>query len=1385
MLTLHISLYVRFYFLLICLLGYFPAKAGQYFWVGGSGEWGNYGLHWATSSGGQVFHNQVPTANDTVVFDSLSFTAANEYVHADSAMLFCHTMIWDHVQFHPKFTGGNAAGYAFKLYGSLLLDTGMTWFYQSPIRFDGLTSGNQIRCAGQYLPQLEFYGLASSSWILADSLSVGALQIFGGIIQTAGFPVTANSIQAIAPLNQAALLLDTSIIRVAAFSVDGLQVLIDADSSQLVVSGSNFSAENCVFHFVTFLTFAEINGSSFYERAIFQSSINIQGSNTFDTLLAITSGISIVLSSGTTQTIIDSLALHGSCGGMTYLHTDMIGGVASIQKNSGSIYTDYLVLEGIVGTGGANFISDGSIVLGQTSGWNITNAPVARVLYWVGGSGSWSDGAHWALSAGGAGGNCPPTPLDDVFFDGQSFLGNDTIHTTTEIIFTKNMDWTSVFGSITFQIGSLNYYVFGSLALHPLMNINQADIVFQSPLVGEQILSAGQNLGDLSFYGIGSWTMSDALNCSNLFIYNGTFNSANHAIQTQQVKIGASNVNFGTSSIHCNSWLKGLLGSVNASQTSITINGSIFNNGTNDVFNDVVFTNGSHIQASASFHAVTISGTTSITGNNTFDLLTITPNGNPIVFGSTTTQTVLTQFTLVNSCASPSYFQASASGSPAFINQNNGSVNIGNLILQDIVATGNAVFTATYTVASGNTTGWAITPPPSGTFYWIGGSGDWNDPQHWSATSGGPAGTCIPFPNNDVKFDQNSFSGNNESVLVNVPNAFCHTLTWANCIGSPTLVGGTGTLTASGSILLDNSMIYQQNILILTSNTSDSIRTGGNTIRKIYFNGSGTWNLADNFSAQDMHLSNGSFYANGFSLVLDKFMSTSAASRSIDLLHSTIHTNEWHVAQTSTLNMQAANTIFFVHGNTFESSNQVYGEVTFDALINITSSDTFHYIRVTDFATFARSLKTDTLFLDNPGKQTILNSGIVLTVDSCFWTSGSASQSLSLESSVHGSAASIQKTSDTVCLNFVALRDVHALGSAIFYAGNQSTNIANNTGWIFQDCNPVLSNVWPGDANNDLTADNLDLLSIGVAFGQNGPPRANASNVWVAQPMFDWETMFANGTDTKHADCDGNGTVGYSDTTALNLNFGQIHPPLFQQPPVNSNVGALLWMSTPNYAVNAGDTCSIGIMLGTNNAPVSDAYGIAFDLLFNDSLIVPGSLWIEFTNSWMAPTGQVVWVMKADQHVLLVKIGISRINQMNAAGSGEIARLHFQTNPNRSGVLKGHFSNITLADAHEVQQPTQQQLGSTLIIGIEDELQIGQLNIFPNPSNGFFQVAPDMQMGSEMGLVVTDISGRIIHSQQTVFTGSFTLDLSNESTGVYFMTIRTSEKAYITRLVKQ
>ena len=67
---------------------------------------------------------------------------------------------------------------------------------------------------------------------------------------------------------------------------------------------------------------------------------------------------------------------------------------------------------------------------------------------------------------------------------------------------------------------------------------------------------------------------------------------------------------------------------------------------------------------------------------------------------------------------------------------------------------------------------------PAANRYWIGGTGNWTDLSHWTSTSGGIGGSSVPTSNDDVFFDQHSFSANQQSVTV-ASDVFCRSMDWS------------------------------------------------------------------------------------------------------------------------------------------------------------------------------------------------------------------------------------------------------------------------------------------------------------------------------------------------------------------------------------------------------------------------------------------------------------------------------------------------------------------------------------------------------------------------------------------------------------------------------
>ncbi len=183
----------------------------------------------------------------------------------------------------------------------------------------------------------------------------------------------------------------------------------------------------------------------------------------------------------------------------------------------------------------------------------------------------------------------------------------------------------------------------------------------------------------------------------------------------------------------------------------------------NNTFNDVVelnksgtYTGVNYIQSNNTFNdSVYVNGDCNFTGNSTFNGVLLLYPGNTYTFNSYTTQTIGIngELNAIGTCTTPINLKSNTSGSVAYISKTNGNLNVDQVVMQDITATLSSTSysaNATNSFDAGNNTNWIFPAASGDDMYWIGGTGNWNDPAHWSFTSGGTAGSCIPGPGNKV-----------------------------------------------------------------------------------------------------------------------------------------------------------------------------------------------------------------------------------------------------------------------------------------------------------------------------------------------------------------------------------------------------------------------------------------------------------------------------------------------------------------------------------------------------------------------------------------------------------------------------------------------------------
>lgn len=336
--------------------------------------------------------------------------------------------------------------------------------------------------------------------------------------------------------------------------------------------------------------------------------------------------------------------------------------------------------------------------------------------------------------------------------------------------------------------------------------------------------------------------------------------------------------------------------------------------------------------------------------------------------------------------------------------------------------------------------------------------------------------------------------------------------------------------------------------------------------------------------------------------------------------------------------------------------------------------------------------------------------------------------------------------------------------------------------------------VWPGDANDDGIANNLDILSIGIGLGKSGAVRSGASLSWYGQPCTDWADTLAGNVNYKHIDCNGDGQIGYSDTNAVTQNYGLIHNNKQGGSTIQANTDIYLTIP-PDTVHSGGKLVTVQIGLGTSASPASTVYGTAFTINFSDpTLVDQTSISFKGINSWLGTLSTNLMALGFKKYLpASIDAALSRTNQQNASGFGTIATLSFKTSNslNGTGNTAPLVLNITSAVALSYNQTPiplntlsdSVSVKDTLLATGTHDLFGDQFTIYPNPTSGLTIVS---HPGHTTGISIEDVLGRTVHST-VVASGSTSsvIDISHAAPGLYLLRVQTLNGTTAKKIIKQ
>lgn len=318
--------------------------------------------------------------------------------------------------------------------------------------------------------------------------------------------------------------------------------------------------------------------------------------------------------------------------------------------------------------------------------------------------------------------------------------------------------------------------------------------------------------------------------------------------------------------------------------------------------------------------------------------------------------------------------------------------------------------------------------------------------------------------------------------------------------------------------------------------------------------------------------------------------------------------------------------------------------------------------------------------------------------------------------------------------------------------------------------------IWPGDANDDLVANNLDLLQVGLAFGSSGPARPGGTTNWTAQFADLWGSS-TSGIDNVHADTDGSGTVNADDTLAINLNYGLMH----NKGNKVDAVGPLLAARFLSDSLLAGDTATIIIELGTGMDPANGVYGLAFSLQFDTSLVDASTASVTYGQSWLGSLGtNMIKLDKVFESNGYIDFALARTNQQATSGFGEICRMTIimVDDLTAKDIIVEPFT-VELTDVTVIDE-LGGELGATTATDTVIIYQDGtdaidpglssMLTLFPIPADDRLSVR--LEGARALSWQLMDLHGALINENRET-RSDFEIEISSLAAGTYFFLMNT------------
>lgn len=1110
--------------ILIALLVTFSLQcfADTYFWVGGSGNWADLN-HWVTASGGTINHTTIPGSSDDIIFDvnsgnsqiSVTINVNTVYARDFSILSSAPAVI---------FTNSNAN---FEIFGSIFLRTGCSLPNGGSSTYTLAGNSNHtITSNGAVFGNIVQNG--PGTYTLGDSLTSSySLNLFSGSFYSNGKTIRIRSLnsnhQSAGGVN----------------NFFGSEIILSDDWNALNLNGSaDMEFDNSVIRAIGYRPNFRFQGADTIklndvyilggESSILTSNFKgrihklfVDNTHLFQSIYKIDSlmlqGTTTLVFEGNSSPmkigrIIENLScddfihMQGRDAGSTIKEFQLINPCTISQLTVMNLNVD-----------GASLTGSRGFDVGKSSGVSFgTFFPTT--YYWIGGSGNWEDSSNWSLNSGGTAANCAPRLLDNVVFDNNSSAGpfvvtlKDQVHVgNVHLNPNQQLDFSN----------RSSFYVEGSFESNANVNftVSGGTLAFTSQLPSIDSINCQNPIqANLNFLGDGTWHLVDSL------ITNGDFRIVNGRFLMPNAYLEGDNF----SERYYMNWGFNAGDSIRMNIKNAHLKFRSFDfreqtkfnwNYRNSVFelnatgNRSCYFDASHPfwelrisqpTADYDFHwnsfaakLFTVNGTVefrnqSLGKDHAWDTVRVFENS-AIMFESPVKKNIhVNKFDAVTNCFGYATFSGYSPTDTLKIIQNGDSISVHYMLINNILnGTPNRPFQAYNSIDLGGNTDITFSQPVPRTLYWVGDAGSWSDSTHWSLSSGGTGGECLPTLSDSVIFDSNSFTTINSVVDLNDEHGYAKDFIVANSNLFQLRIKNNGSLRIYRDLRLSEEIVFDagwsSNLYFRGLDTANVYTNGALLDLKIFVEKDDLVPVIINDSIHNCY---------GINVNKGGFVSGSNYIRSASLRAENSSDSSYINLGSSTLDLWNSWDAFSLRGSKLNYrsdsahiyliSDRVYANIEIpDTVehIEFTNQNNLDYSKIrfsngghVEFLKPHANLKfdgpssIDTLIL-TPDQVYTYQAGLNHVIHDSLRARGDFCHYIGLKSSSPGTQATII-TNAIVAADFLEIRDLNYSGNQSFYTGAKSNDQGNNFGFIWSN-KPGYVYGFPSDTTHLFCHDSL------------------------------------------------------------------------------------------------------------------------------------------------------------------------------------------------------------------------------------------------------------------------------------------------------------------------